>query len=77
MARKITVEDLVKEGVPEAQAKRIVVKMTQPAPREIWWQFKATEEVAAKALKAVREAKIEIVLVKRFKASAAAADKKE
>jgi hypothetical protein len=76
MARKITVEDLVGQGVPKDQAQRIVDKLTKPAPREIWWQFKATEEVAAKIVKSASAAGYAISLRKRFQSAAKEESKK-
>ena len=53
--RAITVDDLVAEGISEAEAKRIVKNLKKPKPRRIYWMFKATEKVAAKVAKAFPE----------------------
>jgi len=67
--RKLTIEDLVAQGVTQAQATKVVAGLTRPAPREIAWVFKATEEVAAKAAKVLADANIKIALSKRFRST--------
>lgn len=46
MARKITVEELIAEGIPKAKAVKIVENLSAPRPRRVYWMFKATEEEA-------------------------------
>ena len=76
MARKMTVQELMQEGVTKEQAERIVERVSKPLPREIVWCFKGTEEVAAKVSKAAKAAGVAITVVKRFKSGAAKAETK-
>lgn len=52
MARKITVEDLVGEGLTKAQAERVVKTLSKPKPRAVFYKFKATEEQVIEVAKA-------------------------
>lgn len=68
MARKVTLEFLIAQGIPEAQARRIMEAATAQAPRQIAWVFKATEQEAAMVVKAARAAGLkDFNVVKRFK----------
>ena len=63
MARKLTVAELVAEGVSEAKAKRIVAIQNIPKPRVITFQFKAMPAQAAEVAKAFPDLNFE----KRYK----------
>ena len=55
MARKITVEDLIEEGLTKAQAERVVKTLSKPKPRAVFYKFKATEEQVVEVAKAFPE----------------------
>lgn len=71
MARKITVQDLIAEGVEPKEAQRIVDKLNAPKPKVITWQFKATPEQLAQVAKTFPNMKFE----KRYKSRQAPAKK--
>ncbi len=52
MARKISVEDLMNEGLTKAQAERVVTTLSKPKPRAVFYKFKATEEQVVDVAKA-------------------------
>ena len=52
MARQVTVDDLIAQGIDEDKAKLIVKNLKKPKPRRIYWMFKATEKDAAAVAKA-------------------------
>lgn len=51
MPRKLTIEDLVKEGATKEMAERILKAQDTARPRTIWWQFQGSEELAAQVAK--------------------------
>lgn len=63
MARKITVEALVQEGVPRDKATAIVTKLNTPLPKIVTWQFKATQKQAEEVARAFPKLEFE----KRYK----------
>lgn len=63
MARKLTYDDLIEEGVDQATAEALLQKQNEPKPKVVWWQFHATQEVAEEVATAFPD----LIVEKRYK----------